>query len=82
MKKFFISLLIFFLTCITELSQLFFWLAVFTLACTWPYALLVIAMGGKTMGFATLFACVASIVVPLFTGIVFGIVVMALKRKS
>jgi hypothetical protein len=82
LRKIFISLLIFFLTCITELSYASFWLAAFFLAVTWPQAWIAIVMGGDTGGFKVLFACVASLVVPFVMGSVFGVVVMMLRQKN
>ena len=76
------TLFIFFLTCIVELSQLALWVALFFHAATWPHAWKAIVTGGPTAGFAVLFACVASLVVPLVMGAVFGIVLLTLKRPK
>ena len=75
------NLFIFFLTCIVELSQLALWVALFFLAATWPQAHAAIINGGPTAGFAVLFACVASIVVPLVMGTVFGGVLMMMRKS-
>ena len=82
MKKFFISLLVFLLTCITELSYMAFWVAAFWLALVWPFAHKAIATGESSTGFALTFVCVASIVVPLFTWTVFGLVLRVLKKRG
>jgi hypothetical protein len=82
LRKFFISLLIFFLTCIVELSCLSFWLAAFFLAFSWPTALSIARTGEPAAGFTAVFVCVASLIVPLFTGTVFGIVLMMLNRRN
>lgn len=75
-------MLIFFLTCITEVFQLLFWIAAFVLAVIWPFAWMIIKAGGPTYGFSALFACVASLVVPLFTAVVFSTALIVLKKKT
>lgn len=81
MKNIFIFPLIFFLTCITEICQAYFWVAVFALAASWPDVWMVIKFS-QSMGFNALFACVASLFVPLFMAVIFGVVVMGLRKKA
>jgi len=82
MKKFFTSALISLLTCLIEISYLSFWTAAFIVALTWPSALATARTSEPAAGFAAVFAYVAAIVVPLFSGTVFWLVRMMVKRKN